>query len=391
MTAYYNEHDPYAAQWIRNLIDHGHVASGVVDERDVWDVTPDDVRGFTQCHFFAGIGIWSHSLRLAGWADDRPVWTASCPCQPFSAAGKGVGFADERHLWPAFFHLVDQCRPPVIFGEQVASKAVEPWVDLVQDDMEALDYSFGAIPFPAASVGAPHIRDRLYWVAYREDERHALGHGGEGRSASIEPERLGCACGLAHPSTRGLGEHGRAPWAPGHAAQCDATGERLAHPDRARQQQHAQCDCGAAQPGQQAPRRHDACRCGFVGDTEHARLQVSVSVSGVPGREIGAGPGQATERAGVYADGLGDADSKREGAERGIRGGSGAECARSSFWSDAEWIACRDRKARPTKPGIFPLAHGYPKPRVGMLRAAGNAIVAPQAAEWVRACMECRP
>ncbi len=119
--ALYNEIDPFAAQWLRNLIAAGHIAPGEVDERSIEDVTPDDLRGFTQCHFFAGIGVWSHSLRLAGWPDDRPVWTGSCPCQPFSAAGKGDGFADERHLWPHFFHLISERRPQHVFGEQVAA------------------------------------------------------------------------------------------------------------------------------------------------------------------------------------------------------------------------------------------------------------------------------
>nr|WP_019365306.1 DNA cytosine methyltransferase [Pseudomonas luteola] len=163
--AYYNEIDPYAAQWLRNLIAAGHIAPGDVDERSIEDVRPDDLKGYTQCHWFAGIGVWSLALRRAGWPDELPVWTGSCPCQPFSAAGKGAGFDDERHLWPAFHWLIAECRPPIVFGEQVASKDADPWIDLVQADLEAVDYAVGAVPFPSASVGAPHIRDRLYWLA----------------------------------------------------------------------------------------------------------------------------------------------------------------------------------------------------------------------------------
>src|SRR5688572_30643871 len=62
---YYNEHDPYAAAWLRNLIAAGHIAPGDVDERSILDVQPADLAGYVQCHFFAGIGVWSHALRLA--------------------------------------------------------------------------------------------------------------------------------------------------------------------------------------------------------------------------------------------------------------------------------------------------------------------------------------
>ena len=121
MAAYYNENDPYAAEWLRNLILYDAIADGEVDDRSIEDVRPDDLRGFTQCHFFAGIGGWSAALRLAGWPDERPVWTGSCPCQPFSTAGRGAGFADERHLWPIWHYLIEECRPAVVFGEQVAN------------------------------------------------------------------------------------------------------------------------------------------------------------------------------------------------------------------------------------------------------------------------------
>ena len=162
---YYNEKDKKMAAWLRVNIAKGLIANGVVDERSIEDVRPDELAGFTQCHLFAGLGAWSLALRRAGWPDDRAIWTGSCPCQPFSPAGKGLGFADERHLYPAWNHLISECNPAEILGEQVADGRAGAWIDLVQDDLEALDYAFGAVPFPAASVGAPINSLRCYWVA----------------------------------------------------------------------------------------------------------------------------------------------------------------------------------------------------------------------------------
>jgi DNA (cytosine-5)-methyltransferase 1 len=163
--AYYNENDPKAAAWLRELIKAGLIADGEVDERSIVDVSPDDLRGFVQCHFFAGIGGWSYALRLAGWPDERAVWTGSCPCQPWSVAGKGSGADDTRDLWPAWFRLIEVCRPATVFGEQVASEDAVLWLDRVAEAIESIDYAIGAGVLPAVSVGAPHRRDRLYFVA----------------------------------------------------------------------------------------------------------------------------------------------------------------------------------------------------------------------------------
>ncbi|HCM1976124.1 TPA: DNA cytosine methyltransferase [Salmonella enterica subsp. houtenae serovar 47:z36:-] len=171
-TAYYNEIDPFAAAWLQNLIDAGCIAPGVVDTRSIEEVTANDLKGFTQCHFFAGIGVWSYALRCAGWPDSRPVWTGSCPCQPFSQSGKRRGFNDHRHLWPAWFYLVSQCRPDVIFGEQVASKDGLTWFDAVQFDLEKAEYAVAVVDLCAAGFGAPHIRQRLFWVADAAYKQH---------------------------------------------------------------------------------------------------------------------------------------------------------------------------------------------------------------------------
>lgn len=168
MSAYYNEHDPKAAAWLRELIARNLIAPGDVDERSILDVTPDDLKGYTQCGFFTGIGTWSYALRQAGWPDDRPVWHGSPPCQPFSAAGKQRGLTDERHLWPAYYKLIQACRPPVIFGEQVASKEALSWWDVVKADLNSSGYATVAADIPASAFGAPHIRQRLYFVSERQ-------------------------------------------------------------------------------------------------------------------------------------------------------------------------------------------------------------------------------
>ena len=166
MAAYYNEIDPFAAAWLRELIRCGCIASGEVDERDIREVQPSDLAGFEQCHFFAGISGWGLALRQAGWPDEWPVWSGSCPCTPFSQAGKRLGFADSRHLWPEFRRLISQCKPDTVFGEQVASKDGLAWLDLVASDLEAENYAVGACSTCACGFGAPHVRQRLYWVAH---------------------------------------------------------------------------------------------------------------------------------------------------------------------------------------------------------------------------------
>lgn len=168
MTSYYNEFDPYAAQWLRNLIAAGHLPPGDVDERSIVDVAPADLTGYTQCHFFAGIGGWALAARLAGWPDDRELWTGSAPCQPFSVAGLQRGTADDRHLWPHLFRLASASRPAVLMGEQVAAAVGKGWFDEVRSDMASIGYASRIVVFPAFTLNADHGRERLWFVAHPE-------------------------------------------------------------------------------------------------------------------------------------------------------------------------------------------------------------------------------
>lgn len=364
MTAYYNEIDPYAAQWLRNLIAAGHIAAGVVDTRSIDDVQPDDLREFTQCHFFAGVGVWSLALRRAGWPDDRPVWTGSCPCQPFSAAGKGAAFADERHLWPAFHHLIAQRRPERVLGEQVASSAVDEWIDLVHADLEALGYAFGSVPFPSAGVGAPHIRDRNYWTAVLGNRRNVVS--GRNVHALVNSSRPGLEkrIGIGRVPGRPAGRGARQ--APLGASVCDVDG--LANGNQYGCAAHAGAELHHVE-------RHTE-PCGGAGRLEHTvqlgRERGEATASGHI--DDGAAPERAQGEHGVSVTSAHRIHQDKPGPTNG-------------YWAAADWLGCRDGKWRPVESGTFPLAHGDTA-RVGRLRAYGNAINAEAARVFIEAVME---
>lgn len=295
---YYNEWDPQAAAWLRELISERLIPRGLVDERSITEVKAKDLEGFTQCHFFAGIGGWPFALQLAGVDHRTPLWTGSPPCQPFSAAGKQLGQFDPRHLAPVFLDLISQCRPAIIFGEQVAPAIAKSWMCDLQAHLEGEDYAVGFAVLPACSVGAPHKRERLFFgtklVVYADDEQQ--------------------------PTTE---------YRKGFA---DANRTSKTYSS--------------------------------VADTDSKRLQ----------RERRNGNQERRERPNFRQTGLLD--------------GTGPEDYETnphhSFWSDTDWLGCRDGKFRPVEPGTFPLANGIPA-RVGRLRGYGNAIVPEVAAEFVRA------
>jgi DNA (cytosine-5)-methyltransferase 1 len=341
---YYNEYDPFAAAWLRELIKDGLIPDGVVDERSIADVAPEDLKGFTQCHFFCGIGGWSRALHIAGWSPDRPVWTGSPPCQPFSSAGNQKGKDDLRHLWPVFFNLIRECKPPTIFGEQVASAIRFGWLDDLQTDLEAEGYAAAAVVLPSGGIGAPHKRERLFFVA----DSNSSNRGSKQESKQQARDQWGQSNGnsrsngsVADSLSQGLQGHGR-------------SGQKQVSQERQGEERH----------GAEGGLWHSS-----VGDSQH---------TGSHGAEIGRSATEASDR------GEEGQDFPCESKGTGRSEKSGDIC----FWENSTTIYCRDGKHRPipTEPALFPLAHGVSN-RVGILRGAGNAIVPQAAAEIIKAYM----
>lgn len=103
---------------------------------------------------------------LAGTID---LLTGGFPCQPYSVAGKRAGESDDRALWPEMRRVIAEVRPRWVVGENVAG-FVSMGLDDLLADLASLGYETGALVVPAAAVGAPHRRDRIWIVAHAERE-----------------------------------------------------------------------------------------------------------------------------------------------------------------------------------------------------------------------------
>ena len=397
---YYGDNDPFAAEWLRQLIRDGLLPEGAVDERSIKTVESHDLARFRRVHLFGGIGGWPLALELAGWPDARPVWTGSCPCQPYSSAGKGEGRGDPRDLWPEMLYLVRECRPPTVIGEQVEGAVKHGWLDRVFADLEREGYACAAAVLPAACVGAPHIRHRIFWVADAKAERLGSRRRPEpGDARTVEPGGL---------------------FAPGRMAVADLPVIRRVAP--AGQLAADERDAGldrrvgdADTPRQPAPERGPG-----TGPRRRKEGRAVAEPSGAPDSRLGdAGSRRLTCGPEQYCNAAQDSsDGDSRGAHAGRPGGHG-------FWSDYALIPCTDGKARRVEPGVHPLAPGVPRQlgplcavlermgvdpktakravrnagsrlakagrsRIGRLRGYGNAIVPEVAAEFVRAFLEAR-
>lgn len=390
MRVAYNEIEPYCLDWLSNLMDAAVITPGVIFDRSIEDLRPDELRGFDRVHFFAGMGLWDRALDDAGWPDDgRVVFSGSCPCPPFSSAGRTFRcprcdtpspvpnalrtgmfncvrcdhewLADSRHLWPDFFRLIRHCRPDYVIGEQVSSPDGYTWVDVVRASLEIVHYAFGAHVAPAAGVGAPSMRHRIYWMADANSEPRRLSEYAR-RSDNLKALGRLPVGGMADPDRRQRG---------GLAGLAGRIRDRGA----ARREQ------GDGQP-------------------ERGRAAVGLADAQQRGRE------SRSERPAAPKTSL--------FAENGVEGDDPLR----GFWRGADWLWHRDGKYRPVKSfpqhvadgsaddlgrtrsdeatalcyfaRSFPLAPSTPG-RVGKLRAYGNAICLPQAVKFVEAVLACRP
>jgi len=101
------------------------------------------------------------------------IITGGFPCQPYSQAGKRLGKEDERHLWPEMLRAIREIQPRWVVGENV--RGLTNWngglvFDEVQSDLEAIGYEVTPFLLPACAVDAPHRRDRIWFVAYSDND-----------------------------------------------------------------------------------------------------------------------------------------------------------------------------------------------------------------------------
>ena len=143
------------------------------------------------------------------------VLSGGFPCQPFSAAGKRAGTSDDRYLWPEMFRIIREARPTYVVAENV--RGLLSWndglvLDTVCADLEGEGYEVLPVVLPAASVNAPHRRDRIWIVATdscgmgRERRRSEEAEGREGQRAGRQLDAEGQSSGADAPDSDGARE-----------------------------------------------------------------------------------------------------------------------------------------------------------------------------------------
>lgn len=123
-------------------------------------------------HYWPG-AISYHDITKTDFTIHRgeiDILTGGFPCQPYSIAGKRKGKEDERHLWPEMLRAVREIQPRWIIGENVYG--LINWsgglvFDEVQSDLEAEGYEVFPYVLPACGIGSTHIRERIWFVAYK--------------------------------------------------------------------------------------------------------------------------------------------------------------------------------------------------------------------------------
>jgi len=356
---YYNEFDKKKCAALKTLIEDGHISKGDIDDRPIKEVMPDDVRNYERCHFFAGIGLWDYALDLARWEKGRRVWTGSCPCQPFSIAGRQKGKKDDRHLWPEWFRLIEECQPSVIFGEQVKDAITKGWLDDVYQGLEENNYAVGSIVMPASAIGAPHRRERLWFVGYRDEVRELQ----QERSVQDQRERVSDASSV--------GDSGRIT-------------ERHKKTGISRERKHSNAQAFGTKT------RNGFTDTSLVGNTKHNGYFASEvpeskkqAIQHDTQRKDSTGKFEGASESGNVAY----PDSSRPQRYRGFEQEQIQERwerEERHTWSSGVWINCPDEKQRLVEPRIPLLVNGYPE-RVGVIHSAGDAIVPQLAAEFIKA------
>ena len=107
------------------------------------------------------------------------ILTGGFPCQPYSQAGKRLGKEDDRHLWPEMLRAIREIQPKYVVGENVSG--ILNWngglvFDEVQADLENEGYEVIPVVLPACGKNAPHKRERVWFVAYRNGLRRTQKH-----------------------------------------------------------------------------------------------------------------------------------------------------------------------------------------------------------------------